>query len=48
LKNSLIEKDSKIKTAEADLVEARIRIKDQDKHLEEAHSNLKKAKTRYE
>jgi uncharacterized phage infection (PIP) family protein YhgE len=55
LKISLAEKDSKVKTAEADLAEAHLRIKDQtarisdqNKQLEEAHSNLKEAGNRYE
>ena len=55
LENLLVEKDSKIRTAEADLAEAHLRIKDQNarisdqnKQLEEAHSNLKEAGIRYE
>jgi hypothetical protein len=55
LENLLVEKDSKIKTTEADLAEAHLRIKDQaaqffdqNNQLEEANSNLKEAGIRHE
>jgi predicted nucleic acid-binding Zn-ribbon protein len=55
LENLLVEKDSKIKIVEADLAKAHLRIKDQttrisdqNKQLEEAHSNLKEVGIRYE
>jgi predicted nucleic acid-binding Zn-ribbon protein len=55
LENLLAEKDSNIKIAEADLAKAHLRIKDQttrisdqNKQLEEAHSNLKGVGIRYE
>ena len=55
LENLLEEKDSKIKIAGADMVEAHLRIKDQatrisnqNKQIEEAHSILKEAGIHYE
>jgi chromosome segregation ATPase len=55
LENLLEEKDSKIKTTEAYLVEAHLRIKnqairisDQNKQLEEVNSNLKEVGIRFE
>jgi chromosome segregation ATPase len=55
IENLLEEKDSKINTAEADLAEAHLwikdqatRISDQNKQLEKAHSKLKEARILYE
>jgi hypothetical protein len=52
LENFLAEKDSKVKSVEANLVEAHLLIKDQtvlnsdqDKQLEEVHSKLKETET---